>query len=364
MTTKRRDPDAVQRALGSWMLPRLDGRRLESLHVAAPKGNGFSNDTFMVEAVVDGSTMPLVVQAAPMGEGLFPEYPIACMARIQQDLRHHSDVPVAHVRWQDDDPSTLGAPFYVMDRMQGRVPDESPKVYHAGGWVFEAGPDDRRQLWLSMLDAMARLHRLEVAPRFDYLTETRWGMPLDADPATERLRQWRDYTIWASDDEELPATVVRAWKVLGEVLPPQPSRLSIGWGDAKLGNLMCQGFEVVALLDWELCGIAPAEEDLMNQVAVDAVLAHVAGVPRLDGFPSRDETVGLYEELLGRKMLGTNWWYVFALAKMASEVHRMLRQWRKIGAMPSDLDLESVNVAVPLLLQELESFSPADSTTT
>jgi aminoglycoside phosphotransferase (APT) family kinase protein len=355
-TTKRRDPDEVRRALASWMVPRLDGRTLDSLDVAFPEGHGFSNDTLMADAVVDGIAVPLVVQAAPMSEGLFPEYQIARMARIQQDLRQHSDVPVATVRWQEDDRAPLGAPFYVMDRIDGRVPDESPKAYHAAGWLFEARPEERRQLWLSMLNAMARLHRLDVASQFGYLTETRWGMSLDADPAAERIRQWRDYTIWASDADDPPPTLMGVWDALAAALPPQVERLSIGWGDAKLGNIMFREFDAVALLDWELCGVAPAEEDLMNQLAVDAVLADVFRVPRIDGFPSREESISLYEELLQREMVGTNWWYVFALAKMAAEIHRILRQTRKLGGMPNDIELESVNSAMPRLLRELETL--------
>jgi len=355
-TTKRRDPDDVRRALSSWMVPRLDGRSLDTLDVAFPEGHGFSNDTLMVDAVVDGVAIPLVVQAAPMGEGLFPDYQIARMARIQRDLRQHSDVPVATVRWQEEDTAPLGAPFYVMDRMDGRVPDESPKAYHAAGWLFEARSDDRRQLWLSMLDAMARLHRLDVAPEFEYLTETRWGMPLDADPAAARIRQWRDYTIWASDADDPPPKLMAVWGALASALPPRAGRLSIGWGDAKLGNIMFREFDAVALLDWELCGVAPAEEDLMNQLAVDAVLADVFGVPRIDGFPPREESISLYQELLAREMVGTNWWYVFALAKMAAEIHRILRQTRKLGGMHNDIDLESVNSAMPRLLRELETL--------
>ena len=56
---------------------------------------------------------------------------------------------------------------------------------------------------------MASLHRLDVAAHFGYLTETRWGMDLDADPAAERVRQWRDYTVWASDDDEPPPTLMQ-----------------------------------------------------------------------------------------------------------------------------------------------------------
>ena len=297
-----------------------------------------------------------MIQAAPTAEGLFPEYPIARMARIQEDLRDHTDVPVANVRWLEEDPAILGAAFYVMDRIDGRVPDESPKAYHAAGWVAAATSEQRRQLWTSMLDSMARLHRLDVAAHFGYLCETRWGVDLDADPAAERVRQWRDYTVWASDDDELPPTLMRAWDALHVTLPPRPTVLSIGWGDAKLGNVMFRGFDVVALFDWELCGVGPAEEDLMNQLAVDAVLADVFQVPRIDGFLSREDTVAVYEELLGREMVGTNWWYVFALAKMAAEIHRILRQTRKLGGMPTDIDVEAVNSAMPRLRRELETL--------
>ena len=356
VTTKRRDPDDVRRALASWLPERLGADTLDSLSVAPPRGHGYSNDTFIVDAIVDGAPMPLVIQAAPTAEGLFPEYPIARMARIQQDLRDHSEVPVANVRWLEEDPAILGAAFYVMDRLDGRVPDESPKAYHAAGWVAAATSEQRRHLWLSMLDAMASLHRLDVAAHFAYLSETRWGMDLDADPAAERVRQWRDYTVWASDDDEPPPTLMRAWDALQAALPPQPNALSIGWGDAKLGNVMFDGFDVVALFDWELCGVGPAEEDLMNQLAVDAVLAELFQVPRIDGFLSREETVAHYEELLDREMVGTNWWHVFALAKMAAEIHRIVRQTRKLAGNPTDIDFEAVNAALPRLRRELETL--------
>ena len=84
VTTKRRDPDDVRRALETWLPERLGGSTLDALRVAPPQGHGYSNDTFIVDAVVDGAPMPLVIQAAPTAEGLFPEYPIARMARIQR----------------------------------------------------------------------------------------------------------------------------------------------------------------------------------------------------------------------------------------------------------------------------------------
>ena len=354
VTTKRRDPDDVRRALESWLPGRLDGRRLDDLRVTPPHGHGFSNDTLVVDAVVDGAPMPLVVQAAPTGEGLFPDYEIARMAQVQQDLRDHSDVPVASVRWLEEDPAILDGAFYVMDRLDGRVPDESPKAYHLAGWVSEAATEQRQRLWQSTLEAMAKLHRLDVATHFGYLTGTRWGMAFDADAAPERVHQWRDYTIWSSDDDDPPQPLLGAWDALEASLPPRPPVLSIGWGDAKLGNVMFDGFDVIALFDWELCGVGPAEEDLTNLLAVDAVLAELFGVRRIDGFASRDQTIASYEELLGRELVGTNWWHVFAVAKMAAEIHRILRQMRKHGGMPADVDVEALNGALPALRRALE----------
>jgi aminoglycoside phosphotransferase (APT) family kinase protein len=353
VVTKRRDADEMARALEPWLSQQLAGQQLDGLHVAAPSGHGFSNDTVMADAIVDGAPLPLVVQAAPTGPGLFPEYPIGRMAAVQRDLRDHSDVPVANVLWFEDDSAILGAPFYVMDRIDGFVPDESPAPYHCSGWVFDATVEQRRRMWLSMLDAMGRLHRVDVAGHFPYLTTTRWGMPLDADPAAERVRQWRDFTVWASEGGDPPRPLMDAWDALAKTLPPRPGKLSICWGDAKLGNILFRDFDVAALLDWELCGVSAAEEDLTGQLAVDAVLASVAPTSRIDGFLTHDETITGYQKILQRELVGTDWWYVFALAKMGAEIHRLLLRSQQLGAIPAGVDIEAVNVAIPILGEEL-----------
>ena len=349
VVTKRRDADDMSRALQPWLARQLSGQNLDSLTVAAPSGHGFSNDTVMADAIVDGASLPLVVQAAPTGPGLFPEYPIERMAAVQRDLRDHSDVPVANVRWFEGDASVLGAPFYVMDRIAGLVPDESPASYHSHGWVFDANEQQRRQMWASLLNAMGRLHRVDVAAHFPYLTTTRWGMSLDADPAAERVRQWRDFTVWAAETGHAPRLLMDAWDILANALPSRPPALSICWGDAKLGNILFQDFEVAALLDWELCGVSAAEEDLTGFLAVDAVLATVSPTGRIDGFHSHDETITAYQEVLQRELIGTDWWYVFALAKMAAEVHRLLLRSQQLGAIPDGVDIEAVNIALPHL---------------
>jgi aminoglycoside phosphotransferase (APT) family kinase protein len=354
VTTKRREADQVAAALRPWLQQRLGSKTIDTLRVAPPLGHGFSNDTLMIDVTVDGEASELVVQAAPTGPGLFPEYPIARMAQIQMDLRDHSDVPVPNVRWVETDPSILGAPFYVMDRVQGRMPDEAPLNYHATGWIFEASLEEREHVWRSMLAVMGRLHCFDVATHAPYLSEGRWGVELDADPAAESVRQWRDFTIWACEDDDVPPVLMDSWDELGCALPPRPNLLSVRWGDTKLGNIMFRGFDVAALLDWELVGVGPAEEDLANTVAVDELMSDLAQVPRLDGFLSREATLDTYASILGRDLMGVNWWYCFAWAKLAIECHRAMAQSRDLGTLPPDVDLESTNACLPRLRAALD----------
>jgi aminoglycoside phosphotransferase (APT) family kinase protein len=245
-----------------------------------------------------------------------------------------------------------------MDRVEGQVPPESPVGYHSAGWVFDATPDQRRQMWLSTLDAMSRLHRVEVEPHFSYLAEPRWGMSFDSDPAAERLRQWRKFTIWAcaSDGEEPSATLMHAFDYLEKKLPPRPDRLSIHWGDGKLGNLMYRDFSVVAIFDWELCGLSAAEEDFMNVIALDDMLGRMRGLQRLQGFLSNEESIAAYQGMLGRRLVGPNWWYAFVLVRVAAIMHRMTLQRRAAGDLPPDADLEEANGAMPLVHESLAAL--------
>jgi aminoglycoside phosphotransferase (APT) family kinase protein len=356
-TTRRRDPQQVGVALESWLGTRLGpDRRLDALHVERPDGHGYSNDTLLVDAVVDGIDLRWVVQVAPAEAGLFPEYAIGRMARVQADLRDRSAVPVADVVWSEPDPGVLGAPFYVMGRVGGRVPDESPMPYHAAGWVAAATADERSQLWASMLGALGALQAVDAEAGFDYLTEGLWGMPLDADPAAQRVQQWRAYTEWAADDGPPLAALVDAWDHLERTVPAGPERLGVNWGDAKLGNIMFDGFDVAALLDWELVGISAAEEDVTNLLVVDTVLAAFAGVPRAEGFGSIDATVAAYEENIERELVGVRWWYAFGATKMAAECDRILRRYQRMGTIPTGTDLAPLNIAVPHIAPALEAI--------
>jgi aminoglycoside phosphotransferase (APT) family kinase protein len=240
-----------------------------------------------------------------------------------------------------------------MDRVEGQVPNETPS-YHQTGWLSAATPAQRERLWWSAVAALGALHRVDVATAgFGYLTEVHWGMPLDADPVEHRIRQWRDFVAWSSPDDKLPGLLADMWDILLERRPPAPPSLSINWGDAKLTNMMVAGFDVAALLDWELCGIGAAEEDLAHLLMIDWLLSLSGEGRRLDGLPSRDETIAGYQRALGRPVVGVDWWFSFSVARVTTHAHRMMVRQRSLGLLPADVDLGEVNSMIPLLAYEL-----------
>ena len=80
-----------------------------------------------------------------------------------------TDVPVPRTYWLESDGRVLGAPFYVMERIDGRIPTDTPP-YHVGGWMTEISPEERTSMWWSGLEALARGIGFEIR---------RLGKPMD-----------------------------------------------------------------------------------------------------------------------------------------------------------------------------------------
>src|SRR5690606_10056981 len=119
----------LRRRLEAWRSERAGGSKVEVTGLDAPDGTGMSSETLLVEATVDGEEERLVVRMAPEPTDIpvFPSYDLELQARSMQLVAERSDVPVPNVRWYEPDPEPMGAPFFVMDRIDGSaVPDMPP----------------------------------------------------------------------------------------------------------------------------------------------------------------------------------------------------------------------------------------------
>jgi aminoglycoside phosphotransferase (APT) family kinase protein len=159
-----------------------------------------------------------------------------------------TDVPVPRALLLCEDTSVVGTPFYLMERLEGRV-------FHDCS-LADAAPGERKALYLAMADAMAKLHAIEP----DKIGLGDYGKP--GNYFERQIGRWsRQYQESPSD--RIPA-LDRLADWLRQNQPPDDGRVCIAHGDFRLGNMLFHPKrpEVVAVLDWELSTLGHPLADL------------------------------------------------------------------------------------------------------
>ncbi|MFI0353899.1 phosphotransferase family protein [Actinomadura sp. 9N407] len=311
----QRDPDVTLRSLTGWLDGRLPGARVPLLET--PTTSGFSSETLLFDVAWTGpggspeTREPCVARVAPVKYQIFPEPRFEEQYRLMRILDEHTDIPVPPIRWYEPSTEPLGAPFFVMGRIEGRVPTDMPP-YHMDGWVTEVPPEERAAMWWSTLDILARLHRLDPdALDLGFLDQPQWGAP----GLEQRLAYYEHYLHWAYDGPQETALQALSWLKANRPDEPDPPRLL--WGDARIGNVIFQDGVPQAVLDWENAVLGAPEEDLAWFMFLDRHHSEGVEAPRLPGFPSYGATVERYEDLLGRPMRNLEYYEVLSGFKFA-----------------------------------------------
>lgn len=286
----------MEQAFASWLSEQSGGpARVEPF--TAPSA-GMSNDTLLTTADWGGGPQPIVVRLTPQGRGIFPSYDLGAQVDLLRRLAT-TEVPVPEVLWYEPDPAPLGRPFFVMRRVEGRIP---PDGHHFAGWVLELPADEQRAVSDAAVDVLARVHRVPVP-----------AAPADA--VAEEIARWRAYLDWAADGDRLP-WLSDALEQVAAGRPPAPAQPGQCWGDARLGNLVYDGrLRVAAVLDWEMAVAGPGELDLGWYLFLDRTALQYT--QQLPGFPSRDELVQQYETAQGRAVEHLDWYEAWAGVRAA-----------------------------------------------
>ena len=346
------------RRLAGWLAGKLPGARDLSVRPVERSGaTGFSSDTLLFDLAWRESggerREPIVVRRAPLGHRIFPEYDIPRQHRILRILAD-TDVPVPRTRWLEEDPAILGSPFYVMERVEGRIPTDSPP-YHVGGWVTEIAPAERGALWWSGLETLARIHRLDWRGLgLSFLGPSVPGRS----PLERQLEEYERFLAWAAPGMRHP-TCEPALAWLRDRRPREPEPVGLCWGDARPGNMIFQDGRCVAVLDWEMATLGNPVQDLAWWLFLDRHHSEGLGAARLPGFPSRADTVARWEEWTGLPARHVDYYEVFAAFRFAVIMVRVAQGFRAAGVLPPDSRLETHNIPTQLLARMLDLPAPS-----
>jgi aminoglycoside phosphotransferase (APT) family kinase protein len=337
----QRDPEVTRAVLTRWLADRLPGAEVEELQT--PAASGFSAETLIFTA----AGRRFVAKVAPTGYQIFPEPRFEEQYRALKLLRERG-VKVPEVHWFEDDTSLLGAPFFVMTAIGGAAPGDMPP-YHQEGWVTEISPAERAALWDNGLQAMATIHRQPVAG-FEFVDQTSYGPT----GLTQRLNYYESYLHWAYAGKV--GLAERALEWLRAHQPVETGEPELLWGDSRIGNMLFEGGEVQAVLDWEMVTLGRAEEDLAWYLYLDRHHSECLNVPRLEGFPPRADTIARYSELLGRPLLNMDYYEVLSGLKFAVVMARIGQLFISYELVGPDDPFPHTNTATALLARVLEDL--------
>ena len=265
---------------------------------------GRSNLTY---AVSDGSRT-WVLRRPPLGHVVATAHDMGREYRVIAALAS-TDVPVPRVDAYCDDVEVNGAPFYVMERVDGRI-------LRTEADMADLTPEDARRCSHELIDVLARLHSVD----YEAVGLGEFGRP-DGFLARNVARwgkQWQ-----ANKTRELPQIDELARRL--ERALPESGPAAIVHGDYRLDNTMLAPDDpgrVVAVLDWEMSTLGDPLTDLGLFLVYwggdnGPAVGSSAGIAAVDGFVSKDEIVARYAEQSGRSIAHLDFYVVFATYKLA-----------------------------------------------
>ena len=130
------DMAEIKAKLETWVQQKMPQAQKLSLSDLEKPGMGLSSETLLFDMSWEENGQQLskgvVLRAAPLGGGgVFPEYQLGHQFHIMRILKD-TNVPVATMLWLEENPSVIGAPFFLMERLVGDVPQDYPS-YHGSG---------------------------------------------------------------------------------------------------------------------------------------------------------------------------------------------------------------------------------------
>jgi aminoglycoside phosphotransferase (APT) family kinase protein len=265
---------------------------------------GHSNLTYRVS---DAVGRRWALRRPPLGKRLGSAHDMGREHKVVSALGP-TEVPVAPVVGLCEDDAVNGAPFYVMEFVEGPI---LRGLAEADTFPDEA---DRRAIGERVADTLVAIHAVD--PDAVGLGD----LGRKEDYVARQLRRWQGQ--WEkSKTRELPAIDSVHERLAGRI--PEQGPATIVHGDYRLDNMILTPTgDVAAVVDWELCTLG----DPLADVGLLMVYWPEAGEDEISlgqpatmapGFPSREELKARYAERSGRDLSELDFFVALGYWKLA-----------------------------------------------
>jgi aminoglycoside phosphotransferase (APT) family kinase protein len=266
---------------------------------------GRSNLTY---AVTDADGRRLILRRPPLHGVLESAHDMGREHRIITALAGAA-VPVPICVGYEPDPAVTGAPFYVMEHVEGVV------VRGAADAADLLDPPRRRAAAEDVVDVLVALHDVDIdavglgdlARREGYIGR--------------QLRRWHGQ-VEKARTRELPVLDEVHARLVADI--PAQGPATIVHGDYRLDNLILDPTtgQVQAVLDWELTTLGDPLADVGLLLVYwsepgDLTIPLIDAPTVVEGFPRRDELIERYATASGRDLSEVGYFMAFGYWKLA-----------------------------------------------
>jgi aminoglycoside phosphotransferase (APT) family kinase protein len=304
-------------ALGNWLSRRIAGTERGIMVEQFPSGH--SNLTYLLRV----GEREFVLRRGPLGPVAPKAHDMAREFRVLQAVHpYFSEAP--EVFCLCDDPSVLGAVFFLMERRRGfvlrdEVPPELMNISNYEWRVSEA-----------FIGSLVKLHAIDISNS---------GLLVLGKPEGFLERQvlgWAERWNRAKTDEIPRMDRVIRWLADHQPHSPPPTLVH---NDYKLDNVMFQVDSidrVEAVLDWEMATIGDPLADLGLTLCywtwADAPQLRARGMPAVTSRPgwyARDQFLERYAKQTGRDVSGIAYYEVMGIFKLAVILQQIYYRFRR-----------------------------------
>jgi aminoglycoside phosphotransferase (APT) family kinase protein len=289
--------------LDVWLKQHIKGLEGDPYVSQYPAGN--SNLTYCLRYANED----LVVRRPPFGSAVKSAHSMSREYRIMKALKPKFDA-VPEVLAYSDDESVIGAEFYVMRRVAGKVA-YGPSI--PAEWGFDEA--DTRRLCISFWSKLIDLHQV------DYIKAGLADFGHPNGYVRRQIEGWNARMQAAATPDVETFEEIQNW-LIGNLPETEPAP-SVLHGDYRLDNVILDDEDpckVVALLDWEICAIGNPLMDLGNALAYwvevdDApIFTSLLMQPSTAaGMLTRAEILQMYGDKTGTDVSGFKFYYTYGI---------------------------------------------------